>query len=51
MSVDTGDREDPIVVDETDDDEDDPIEDEQLDEYREMVRNLGVFPVSSFGRF
>lgn len=44
MIVDTGERQDPIVVDETDDDEDDPIDDDQLNEYREMVSNLGVFP-------
>jgi hypothetical protein len=39
---------DPIEVDESDDD--DPIETEQLDEYREMVENLGAFPVRRFSR-
>lgn len=34
----------PIDVDESDDE--DLIEEEQLDEYREMVENLGTFPVS-----
>ena len=37
----------PIDVESSDDDED-PIDDEQLDEYREMVEDLGVFPVSCF---
>jgi hypothetical protein len=36
----------PIEVDDSDDE--DSIEEEQLAEYREMVQNLGVFPVSSF---
>ena len=35
----------PIEVDDSDDE--DSIEEEQLEEYREMVQNLGVFPVSS----
>lgn len=39
-----GDRADPVDVD-MDEDEDDLIDDEQLDEYREMVENLGTFPV------
>lgn len=47
MSADNGEQEDPIVVDESDDDED-PIEEDQLNEYREMVGNLGVFPVRFF---
>lgn len=38
-----GDRADPVDVD-MDEDEDDLIDDEQLDEYREMVENLGTFP-------
>lgn len=38
--------EDPIDVDSADEDEeDDPIDEDQLDEYREMVENLGTFPV------
>lgn len=44
MSTDEGDHDDPIEIVETDDD-DDPIEEDQLEEYREMVSNLGVFPV------
>ena len=28
------------------DEEDDPIDDEQLEEYQEMVDDLGAFPVS-----
>lgn len=28
------------------DEEEDPIDEEQLDEYREMVDDLGAFPVS-----
>ena len=34
--------------DEIDMEEEDPIDDEQLDDYREMVEQLGTFPVSSF---
>jgi hypothetical protein len=30
-------------------DEEDPIDDDQLNDYREMVDDLGTFPVSSFG--
>ncbi len=44
MSADEGDHQDPIEALDTDD-EDDPIEDDQLNEYREMVSNLGIFPV------
>jgi hypothetical protein len=38
----------PIDVDDRDDE--DPIEEEQLNEYREMVENLGTFPVSRLSR-
>ena len=34
-----------------DDDDNDSIDDEQLQEYREMVEQLGTFPVSANGRF
>jgi hypothetical protein len=46
--MENGNEVEPIDVDESD--AEDPIEEEQLDEYREMVQNLGVFPVSRFGR-
>jgi hypothetical protein len=39
-----------IDVDAMEEDEDDLIDDEQLDEYREMVDNLGTFPVSKQDR-
>lgn len=42
---DDGDKENDDVVN-MDEDEDDPIDDEQLQEYREMVEQLGSFPVS-----
>ena len=41
------DRENNDVIDmEEDSDDDDPIDDEQLEEYEEMVEQLGTFPVS-----
>ena len=46
--MENGNEAEPIDVDESD--AEDPIEEEQLDEYREMVQNLGVFPVSRFSR-
>lgn len=36
-----------INIDESDEEEEDPIDDEQLEEYREMVDQLGFFPVSN----
>jgi hypothetical protein len=44
---DDGDKENDDVVD-MEEDEDDPIDDEQLQEYQEMVEQLGSFPVSQF---
>ena len=41
-----GNRGNPVTVDAMEEDEDDLIDDEQLGEYREMVENLGTFPVS-----
>jgi hypothetical protein len=41
-----------IAVDDDDDDDDASIDEEQLEEYREMVEQLGHFPVSGeFGYF
>ena len=41
----------PVIdADEMSEDEEDPIDDEQLDEYRELVEQLGTFPVSGKGR-
>jgi hypothetical protein len=34
------------IVEVSHDDEDDLIDEEQLDEYREMIEQLGSFPVS-----
>ena len=36
-----------IDVEDSSDDDEDPIDDEQLDEYKEMIDDLGVFPVST----
>jgi hypothetical protein len=44
---DDGDKENYGVVD-MEEDEDDPIDVEQLQEYQEMVEQLGSFPVSQF---
>jgi hypothetical protein len=44
---DDGDKENDGVVD-MEEDEDDPIDLEQLQEYQEMVEQLGSFPVSHF---
>jgi hypothetical protein len=44
---DDGDKENDGVVD-MEEDEDDPIDLEQLQEYQEMVEQLGSFPVSQF---
>jgi hypothetical protein len=41
----------PVIdADEMSEDEEDPIDDEQLDEYRELVEQLGTFPVSGKSR-
>ena len=41
-------EEENVVIDvEDSDDDEDPIEEEQLEEYQEMVEQLGNFPVSS----
>ena len=39
------DEKEVVDVDDSDEEEDEPIDDEQLEEYREMVDNLGTFPV------
>jgi cytochrome oxidase Cu insertion factor (SCO1/SenC/PrrC family) len=41
-----GKKEKVEIVEVSHDDEDDLIDEEQLDEYREMIEQLGSFPVS-----
>ena len=38
-------KNDVIDVEDSDDDDEDPIDDEQLEDYREMIEQLGSFPV------
>ena len=41
-----GEKENRVVTIDESEDEDDPIDDDQLDDYKEMIEELGAFPVS-----
>ena len=41
-----GEKENKEVALDESEDEDDPIDDDQLDDYKEMIEELGGFPVS-----
>ena len=41
-----GEKENKVVALDESEDEDDPIDEEQLDDYKEMIEELGGFPVS-----
>ena len=41
-----GEKENKVVAIDESEDEDDPIDEEQLDDYKEMIEELGGFPVS-----
>ena len=46
-----GEKENKVVAIDESEDEDDPIDDDQLDDYKEMIEELGGFPVSVNSEF